>query len=180
MLDFEDAKQLAEEYIGSNRFFVEQAVIEKPYGWYFVAPNKNLSQTEVGDGDTSLCFLVERDHGRIIQDCDLFGSAEQWLENYEKGFKHNAYNLTIVQVNDFALTLEFLDALNMLYTMWEWACGVEWQLSARYTKRDIKRLLLDLPCTFKGQCFDGYEVEIFDRIQEAGCCERILTAYSRD
>lgn len=138
MINFEDAKTLAVEYIGSNRFFVEQAVIEKPYGWYFVAPHKNRSYTEVCDGDTSLCFLVERDNGRIIQDCDFFGSAEQWLENYEKGFKHNLYNLTIVQVNDFAVTLELLDALNMLYTMREWACGVEWQLGTRYKKKISK------------------------------------------
>lgn len=180
MLNFEDAKQLAGEYIGFNRFFVEQAVIEKPYGWYFVAPSKNYSHTELCDGDTPLCFLVERDNGRIIQDCDFWGSAEQWLENYEKGFKHNVYNLTIVQVNDFAVTLELLDALSMSYRMREWACGVEWQLSARYIKQDIKMLLLDLPCTFKGQLFEGYHVEIFDRIQEAGCCEYALTAYSRD
>jgi hypothetical protein len=179
MINFEDAKELAVGYIGSNRFFVEQAVIEKPYGWYFVALNKNRSRTEFCDGDTSLRFLVERDNGQIIQDCDFFGSAEQWLENYEKGFKYNLYNLTISQVNDFALTLEFLDALNMIYTMREWACGVEWQLSARYIKKDIKMLLLELPCTFQCQLFDGYHVEIFDHLQEAGCCEYTLTAYSR-
>ena len=47
MINFEDAKQIAVEYIDSNRFFVEQAVIEKAYGWYLSTGQKLQNLQEI-------------------------------------------------------------------------------------------------------------------------------------
>jgi hypothetical protein len=177
MINFEQARGIAKEHIGPECDVVEQATIEKPYGWYFHGQSKkflatgNIDDMLVGSGG----FLVERENGRIVE----FGSAypsETWLANYEKGFKYDAYDLEILQINDLPETLKALSMLDMQCVIPEWQYGVEWRIPKTYTVKDLERLLANSPCIFKGQAF-WHRVEIFDQINQTQCFTYALTEH---
>jgi hypothetical protein len=177
MINFERAKEIAKERIGPECDLVEQATIEKSYGWYFNGQSKKFLATGsiddmlVGSGG----FLVERENGRVVE----FGSAyprETWLENYEKGFKYDAYDLEILEIHDFQTALEMLLKLDMQYVIPEWQYGVEWCIPKHYTSKDLTPMLAELPCRFSGQRF-WHRVEIFDRINQTQCFTYVLTEH---
>jgi hypothetical protein len=177
MVDFEEAKEIAKKHIGDECGLIEKYTIEKHYGWYLSAQSKRFIETgnfldmTIGSGG----FLVERENGRVIE----FGSAyspETWLENYEKGFKYNAYDLTILQVKNLSATIEALLELDMQYVIPELENGVEWRIPKYYTFKELKQLLSNLPYTFKGQSF-WHRVDIFDHINETKCCNYSLSEY---
>jgi hypothetical protein len=177
MIDFDQAKGIAKARIGPECDFVEQATIEKPYGWYFYGQSKKYIATGNMDDMLFGCggFLVERENGRILD----FGSAysrDIWLANYEKGFKYHAYDLEILQINDLPETLKTLSMLDMQYVIPEWDYGVEWHIPKTYTVKELERLLSTPPCIFKGQTF-WHRVEIFDRINQIECFTYALTEY---
>jgi Immunity protein 35 len=126
MIDFEEANKIAKKHISDECGLIEKYTIKKPYSWYFSVQSKKFIETgnfldmTIGSGG----FLVERESGHVLE----FGSAyppETWLENYEKGFKYNTYNLTILQVKNLSTTIEALLKLDIQYVIPELENGVE-------------------------------------------------------
>lgn len=178
MIDFETAKQIAIKHIGSDCGLIEEAIIEKPYGWYFCYQSK--AYLETGDSSHIIlgnrAFFVEREGGRILILGFLDYRTETWFANYEKGFKYELYDLTVLNVRDRETTVQLLHRLNMQYVVPEWAYGTEWRIPKQYTVGEIKHLLKKLPYTFTGLTFQLRE-EIFYQIDETQCCEYVLNGY---
>lgn len=131
----------------------------------------NFSHALLGSGG----FFVERESGKILR----LGSSdllETWLANYEKGFKYDFYDLTILNVRDRETTVQLLHKLDMRYVVPEWEYGVEWRIPKLYTVREIRDLLKKLPFTFAGQGF-WHRENIFDRLNETQCCKYVLNGY---
>ncbi len=171
MISFEEAKQIALAKIGPDCGLVETATIEKPYGWYFLAQSRGYLQTGdigqmlVGSGG----FIVERSDGRVF----VFGSAypaQQWIANYERGFKYNRYDLSIVTVTNMPRTIELLGRLDMRYVIPEEENGTVWVIPQRYTLDHLRAILGQLPFVFGDQAF-WHRVDVFDEIDASGCCK---------
>ncbi len=171
MISFEDAKRIALAKIGPECALVESATIEKPYGWYFLGQSHAFVETGeigkrlVGSGG----FIVERSNGRVFQ----FGSTyppEQWIANYERGFKYDRYDLIILAVTDLGRAIGLLDRLDMQYVVPEEDNGTVWMIPRRYTRDQLGRIIDRLPCTFANQAF-WHRVDVFDEIDASGCCK---------
>ena len=171
MISFEEARQIALARIGPNCGLVESATIAKPYGWYFYGQTRayletgNVMESLVGSGG----FIVERADGRIFE----FGSAysvEQWLANYEKGFKYDGYDLTVLAVFDTEVAIGLLARLDMRYVVPEEHDGTVWVIPRPYKRDRLRDMLGRLPCTFADQMF-WHRVDVFDQINASGCCK---------
>lgn len=169
MVTFEEAKLIALDKIGTDCALIEDATIEKPYGWYFCYQSKAFVQS--GDFKDMLIgsggFIVEREGGRIFE----FGSAyplERNLAAYEAGFKYNTYDLTIFSIDDIQQTVQLLLNLRMTHGISEEEYGVVWKIPQDYTEAQIRSALTSLPYTFSDQKFH-FRYEIFLEIDKAGC-----------
>ncbi len=180
MIAYEEARMIALAEIGPDLALVESATVEKPYGWYFLA--QSLAFVASGDREQMLLgvggFIVERADGRIFR----FGSAypaEQWIANYERGFKYERYDLAIVSASDPARALGLLERLGMTWVAPEDAHGTVWRIPRPYTRDQLRILLHALPCRFTDQAF-WHRVDVFDEIDASGCCEYELREHATD
>ena len=171
MISFEEAKQIALARIGSNCALIESATFEKPYGWYFNFQSR--AYLETGAVLTTLFgrggFIVERSDGRIFE----FGSGypvQQWIANYERGFKYDRYDLCIVAVASLPKTMELLYLLDMHYVEPEEEYGIVWKIPRQYSFTQIAAALCQMPCIFSDQAF-WHRVDVFDEIDASGCCK---------
>jgi hypothetical protein len=177
MIDFLEALRIAEEHIEPECALLESAMLEKPYGWYFYAQSKEYIETGdilkqmVGSGG----FLVERESGRILNFSSA-DSVENWLKSYEKGFKYEAYDLTVSRIYDLLQTVQILAKLGMQYVIPEWEDGVEWKISKFYTEKELRDTLSKLPYTFRNQSF-RHRVKVFEELDVARCCEYLLSEH---
>lgn len=171
MISFEEAKRIALAKIGPDCGLVETATIEKPYGWYFLGQSRayletgDIGQMLIGSGG----FIVERSDGRVVE----FGSAypaQQWIANYERGFKYNRYDLSIVAVTNMPRAIELLGRLDMQYVVPEEENGTFWVIPRRYTSDQLRAMLGQLPCMFADQAF-WHRMDVFDEIDASGCCK---------
>jgi len=169
MICFEEAKRIALAYIGPDCALVDAATMEKPYGWYFLGQSRAFLET--GDSSKMLLgsggFIVEREAGRVFE----FGSAyprERWIANYERGFKYECYDLTIIAVSDLERAIGLLQRLDMVYVIPEEENGTVWRIPRRYTQEQVRERLGRLPCTFAEQAF-WHRVDVFDEIDASGC-----------
>jgi hypothetical protein len=177
MISFEEAKRIALAKIGPDCGLVETATIEKPYGWYFLGQSR--AYLETGDTGQMLIgsggFIVERSDGRVFE----FGSAyptEQWIANYERGFKYHCYDLRIVGVSNMPRAVELLGRLDMQYVVPEEEHGTVWVIPRRYAADQLRAKLGQLPCVFADQAF-WHRVDVFDEIDASGCCKYELSEY---
>ena len=170
MITFEEAKQIALDRIGPDCALIDDATMEKSYGWYFCYQSKAYVQSGdfrdmlIGSGG----FIVEREDGDVFE----FGSAyplERNLAAYEAGFKYDTYDLTILSVSDIQQTVRLLLSLNMTYVVPEEAYGTMWRIPQGYTEVQIRSALASLPHTFSDQQF-YFRFEEFSAIDKAGCC----------
>lgn len=171
MISYEDAKRIALAKVGPDCALIESATIEKPYGWYFLGQSRAYLETGdmahmlVGSGG----FVVERANGRVFE----FGSAyplEQWIANYERGFKYDRYDLHIVAVSSMSVSIDLLLRLDMRFVVPENVNGAVWRIPRSYTREQLRTALSQLPCTFADQAFWD-RVHVFDKIDVSGCCE---------
>jgi hypothetical protein len=170
-ISFEEAKRIALAKIGPDCALIETETVEKPYGWYFMGQSRAYLET----GNVLMAvfgsagFIVERSGGRVFE----FGSAypaEQWIANYERGFKYDRYDLCVVAVTSLPRTIELLDFLDMHYVVPEEEYGTVWRIPCRYTSTQLGAALGRLPCTFTDQPF-WHRVDVFDEIDASGCCK---------
>ena len=179
MIDYEQARQIALDYIGPNCGLVGEAILEKPYGWYFADQSKAYLKS--GDFRDMLFgssgFIVEREDGRVFR----FGSSypsDVWLANYERGFKYHFYNLHITSIFDVEETVSLLYKLDMRYVVPEFAYGEEWKIPQRYTKEQIREAIQQLPGIFENQAF-WHRTDVLDAITTCGCCAYEVTESRR-
>jgi hypothetical protein len=177
VITFEEAKRIAIEKIGTDCALVESATVEKPYGWYFFGQSRTYLETGdfkqmlVGSGG----FIVERADGRVFE----FGSAystEQWIANYERGFKYHSYDLTISAVFEPDTAVRLLERLDMTYVIPENDDGTVWVIPRRFTREQLRQQLGLLPCAFAGQRF-WHRVDVFDEIDASRCCKYKLSEH---
>ena len=198
MINYEEAQRIALAKLGPGLGLVEERTMEKPYGWYFMGQSlaylssRDSMDALIGSGG----FIVERVDGRVFE----FGSAyplETWFANYEKGFKYDRYELSILEVHDHYVTIGLLTQLCMNFFPTEeeggrvlyfrqvahfgfMSCeaddeGAVPQAEQReYDHRYIGVLLDTLPCVFSNQSFWD-AVPIFDKIDATGCCKYTLS-----
>ena len=179
MISFEDAKTIALGEIGEDCALLDDATLEKPYGWYFCFQSKQFLETQnfrdmlAGNGG----FIVEKTDGRVFR----FGSAyslERNLRAYEAGFKFELYDLTVKRARDIRQAVLLLNKLGMTYIIPEIEHGVEWKIPKRYTEKQIKQRLEKLPATFEKQQF-YFKFEVFEEINLARCCEYEIQEHSK-
>ena len=177
MITFEEAKQIALDKIGPDCALVDDATMEKPYGWYFCYQSKayvqsgNFRNILVGSGG----FIVAREDGDVFE----FGSAyplERNLAAYEAGFKYDTYDLTLLSVSDIRQTTRLLRDLHMTYVVPKEEYGTVWKIPQEYTESQIRSALASLPHTFFDQKF-YFSYEVFLAIDKAGCCQYQLRGH---
>jgi len=176
MITFEEAKQIALNKIGPDCALIDDATMEKPYGWYFCAQSKGYLSGDIramliGTGG----FIVERENGYVFE----FGSAyplERNLAAYEAGFKYDTYDLTILAVSDLQQTVRLLLDLHMTYVIPEKEYGTVWKIPQEYTDIQIRSALAVFPYTFFDQKF-YFRYEVFLAIDKAGCCKYQLQGH---
>lgn len=180
MISFDEAKRIALANIGPDCLLVETATLEKPYGWYFLGQSRTYLETGdiahmlLGSGG----FIVERSDGRVF----AFGSAyprEQWFANYERGFKHDRYDLRILAVSSIPLATNLLLRLDMQYVVPETVDGTVWKIPRPYTLKQLRAALGRPSCTFADQAF-WHKVHVFDEIDASGCCEYELREHVKE
>jgi Immunity protein 35 len=171
MITFEEAKQIALDKIRPDCALIDDATMEKSYGWYFRYQSKAYIQS--GDVRDMLFgsggFIVERDDGYVFE----FGSRyplERNLAAYEAGFKYDTYDLTILSVSDILQTVRLLLSLRMKYVIPEEENGTVWKIPQGYTEVQIRSALASLPYTFLDQKF-YFQFEVFLSMDKAGCCK---------
>jgi hypothetical protein len=180
MITFEEAIQIAHDKIGPDCALIDNATMEKPYGWYFCYQSKAYIQS--GDDRYALFgsggLIVERNDGDVFE----FGSAyplERYLAAYEAGFKFDTYDLTILSIRDIQQTVRLLLSLKMQYVVPEEESETVWRIPQKFTEDQIRSALASLPHTFYDQKFDfGYET--FLAIDKAGCCKYQLYGHRAD
>lgn len=167
MLTFDQARDAAAQTINETTtdwLFIEEATLEKPYGWCFFYQSRAFIET--GDDQQALTgnspLLVECETGRVV----LLGTSrpvDQALGAYEAGF-YRRYDLTITAVSGLPETVALLQKLRLTYI--DPKSGSQ---RAMHTPRTLELALAELPCTFRAQNFQ-YTYEWLTEIDMSGCC----------
>lgn len=140
---------------------MQDAIIEKKYGWLIFAQTKDYIRTKnpiysvIGSGGT----LVEKATGRCIE----FGSAystEENLEIYERGYlKYDNWDLVVLKAKEVEKTLDYLQRLDLTYVIPEGEFGEVWRIPKKYTRQELRRKLSTLPVVFNiGSCYFRWDV----------------------
>lgn len=64
--------------------------------------------------------------------------------------------------------VRMLYKLGMTYIKPEFAHGVEWKVPKRFSEKQIKSALSNLPHTFENQNF-SFSFDVFEKIHNSGC-----------
>ena len=161
MLTKAEALELLLREIPADCDVMEEATIERPYGWLFFIQGKRFIETRdprdmlVGSGG----ILVESDGGRCVK----FGSRYTTninLKIYEAGYlDHDDFDLIISAISNLDEAMELLRDLRIRFVTPEVAYGVTWRIPKQYSASQLHQRLLKLPCRFNlGSLYFRYEV----------------------
>jgi hypothetical protein len=161
MLTKAEALELLLREIPADCDVMEEATIERPYGWLFFFQGKRFIETRdprdglAGSGG----ILVESDGGRCVK----FGSRYRTdinLKIYEAGYlDHNDFDLIISAILNLDEAMELLRDLRIRFATPEVAYGVTWRIPKQYSASQLHQRLLKLPCRFNlGSLYFRYEV----------------------
>lgn len=164
MIDFEDARKIALNFIGEDLMLSEDHILEKGFGWYFSSEPKKRGRLLAGRSG----FIVDRETGKIFE-CGSAFPVERDLKMYELGYRFKSYDLTILAVSNLEKTVELLHKLQMQYVVPEFEHGVNWKIPREYKPKEIRKALKRLPFTFEGQRF-YFRLEDLERLKQANCC----------
>ena len=176
MISFEEAEKIALRHIDADCVLLKEAIVEKPYGWYFHTQSKkyietgNISYMLAGSGG----FIVEKEIGKVIE----FGSAfprEKNFKIYEKGLIGRS-DLVVLKVRDTKETVKLLNSLQMIYVEPEFEYGIEWKIPKIYNEKQLKGAISKSPCVFENQNF-YFSYEAFQKIDNAKCFDYELRKY---
>ena len=179
MLTLDDAKQLVlAELQRSNGLrtgpeelvIVDDHTIERSWGWVFFYTSRGwLDGNERYALGGNAPLIVDRTDGSL----HVTGTAEpieHYIRNYEKGFKYDLYDLTILSVADLATTLDCLVRLSMQYVVPEFEHGTWWKIPRTFTRKQLADRLSRLPCLFENQGLSD-RVEELEQMKCSGCCK---------
>lgn len=94
--------------------------------------------------------IIDKTTGEIFQP----GSAnllEDWIWGFKLGFRKGRVDFTITKVNDHQKTIELIAELGMQYVVPELENGTIWKIPEMYNRKEIKKRISKLPCTFVNQ-----------------------------
>jgi hypothetical protein len=130
---------------------MENATIERHYGWVFFYQTKRFIETRdffdglIGSGG----ILVENNGGRCIE----FGSGhstEISLKIYEAGYlDHDDFDIVISAISNLDEALDLLLGLEIDFVKPEVAYGETWRIPTNYSPIQLRERLLKLPCRFR-------------------------------
>jgi hypothetical protein len=160
MLTRTEAFELIRRQIAADCDIVEDAIIERPYGWLFFCQSKRFIETHdpvdmlVGSGG----ILVENNGGR----CITFGSrydTDTNLKVYEAGYlDHDDFDLVISAISNLEEALDLLLRLKIVFVAPEVAHGETWRISTKYSPTQLREHFRKLPCRFNlGHLYFRYE-----------------------
>jgi hypothetical protein len=148
MLTKNQALELVRQRLPEGADVLEDATVERSYGWLFFVQSKRYIETRdfkaklIGSGGT----LVEKHTGRCID----FGSAFSTdinLQIYEAGYlDHPDNDLVVTEVSQIDEAVRLLTRLNITYVVPEVSSGTTWRIPKVYTQHQISAKLSRLPC----------------------------------
>lgn len=165
-----EALELLRRKIPSDCDVMDDATIERPYGWLFFYQTKRFIETRdwqdglIGSGG----ILVEKHGGRCVE----FGSghrAEVNLKIYEAGYlDHDNFDLVISAVSNLEEAIDLLLRLDIVFVKPEVAYGETWRIATRYSPAQLRERLSKLPCRFNlGRLYRYYRA--LERMKNSRC-----------
>lgn len=85
-------------------------------------------------------------------------SLEDWMYAFKIGIRGYRLDLIIEKIYDHRGAIELLDQLKMQSVKMELEGDIEWKIPRAFHRKDIKKRLEHLPCTFKNQSFSYSKV----------------------
>ena len=150
MLTKGEALEIVRRQIPSDCDVMEDATIERHYGWVFFYQTKRFIETRdfldglIGSGG----ILVENNGGRCVQ----FGSGHSTdvsLKIYEAGYlDHDDFDIVISAISNLEEAVDLLLWLDIVFVKPEVAYGETWRIATRYSPIQLRERLLKLPCRF--------------------------------
>ena len=161
MLTKAEALELLLREIPADCDVMEEATIERPYGWLFFIQGKRFIETRdprdrlAGSGG----ILVESDGGRCVELGSRYSTRIN-LKIYEAGYlDHDDFDLIIRAISNLDEAMELLRDLRIRFVTPEVAYGVTWRIPKQYSASQLHQRLLKLPCRFNlGSLYFRYEV----------------------
>jgi hypothetical protein len=170
MLTKGEALELVRQQIPSDCDVMEEATIERHYGWVFFYQTKRFIETRdpfeglIGSGG----ILVENNGGR----CFKFGSGHSTdisLKVYEAGYlDHDDFDIVITAISNLDEALDLLLGLMIVFVKPEVAHGETWRIPTNYSPIQLRERLLKLPCRFNlGRLSHRYRT--LDLLKKSSC-----------
>ena len=150
MLTQEQAIALVKDTLPSDQDIVQDATIERDYGWVIFFQTKRYIETKnIAD---ALCgprgVLVEKSTARLISFSSAF-ATETSLAVYEAGYlDHPDFDIVVKEVADIEAAATLLRLLNITYVKPEFAHGETWRIPTPYSIDRLLEMLRTLPCRF--------------------------------
>jgi len=143
-----EALELVRQRLPEGSAVLEDATVERSYGWLFFAQSKEYIETRdpaamlFGSGGT----LVEKHTGRCIDFVSAF-STDINLRIYEAGYlDHPDYDLVVTEVSQIDEAVRLLTRLALTYVVPEISSGTTWRIPKVYTQHQMHAKLSRLPC----------------------------------
>jgi Immunity protein 35 len=143
-----EALELVRQRLPEGSAVLEDATVERSYGWLFFAQSKEYIETRdpaamlFGSGG----ILVEKHTGRCVDFVSAFSTdINLWI--YEAGYlDHPDYDLVVTEVSQIDEAVRLLTRLALTYVAPEISSGTTWRIPKVYTQRQMHAKLSRLPC----------------------------------
>ncbi|WP_299683626.1 hypothetical protein [uncultured Dokdonia sp.] len=156
MTDKSSAILITESFLKGNDTYQDyiidfDKILERDTLWYipFKESIPNPSDLLVGAYNGIIVDKNSTDYFQPGSALDL----EKWMYGFKIGLRGGRYDLVIEKINDYRSTLEMLDKLRLTYVKIELENGTEWKIPKDFKRKEIKKRLDKMPCTFKNQAF---------------------------
>lgn len=146
-----------------NNYVVDdEGIIERETLWYvpFNELNTTTNQMLVGAYNG---LIVDKNSNDFMQPGSALG-LEEWMYGFKIGLRGGRYDLLIHKVIDYTATIDMLEKLGLTYVKIEVSGGTEWKIPKHFRRKEIKKRLAKLPCSFKNQSFT-FSVKEFKQIR---------------
>ncbi len=94
--------------------------------------------------------IIDKRTGELFQPGSAY-PLEDWIWGFKLGFRKGRVDFTITKVNDHRRTVELIAELGMQYVVPELENGTIWKIPEMYNRKEIKKRISKLPCTFVNQ-----------------------------
>jgi hypothetical protein len=80
-------------------------------------------------------------------------NVKDWFYGFKIGLRGGRYDLIINRVPILNDALDMLDKIGLTYVRIEVENNTEWKIPKRFNRKELKKRLEDIPCSFKNQSF---------------------------